>query len=794
MPKVFLRSTLLPALILALALGLAQSAFAEPAFYDGNSTDGKTVVFTTKDQLVESDTDQELDVYARAYDAERGGYVTREISVGPRGGNDTLPARYDGMSTDGKKAFFSTDEQMVTADKDEVEDVYLRDLVQNETFLVSLGDASCSTQGCGNGGSPAEPAPNGIADDGSVVYFSSDEALTDLDEDGSEDVYAHLVASAETVLVSAAGSSCSSGGCGNGDQDASLWGIDKAGDRAVFRTTESLSSTDVDQEPDFYLRNLTTAATELVTVGGVCPLDLPTGQSCVPSYGAISPDGSRVFFETAERLAATDTDSAQDVYAWSQGNSPTLLSAGNTGGNGGQPARFAPASAKGEIPYFLTVEQLDPADKDDEQDVYRYKEGAASLVSIGEGGRGNGEELSSLDWVSPEGAPERAVFSTSEPLVAEDTDSSQDVYERAGGATTLVSTGPSGSGEKFNASFGGASADGSSIFFVTSQKLILADTDNSPDLYRRSATGTVLVSVGQINGNGEIPVSPQGMSADGSKAFFLTSELLTEGDNDSEADVYGWSEPATTLLFSVGNGVPLGPQPPTLSGTSPGSPNPSTTPAILGSATAAALIKVYRTSNCTGSVVAQGTAEQLASPGLTLTAPVATGATTFFSATAESKGLASSCSASITYRQEDPPPPTPPTEEGSAGGGSSGSGSGGTGSSSGSGTGSGASKTGSGGRTKGGGIAYITPLPHITFGPASKTRLRRPTFRFLDATGQPNTNFFCRVDKQRWRTCGSPSKLTKLSLGRHVFALKAVNAVGASAASPVKRSFKVVGR
>jgi len=384
------------------------------------------------------------------------------------------------------------------------------------------------------------------------------------------------------------------------------------------------------------------------------------------------------------------------------------------------------------------------------------------------------------------------VFSTGESLVEEDTDSSQDLYERSGGVTTLISTGPSGSGEDFNASFGGASEDGSSIFFVTSQKLILADTDSSPDIYRRSAAGTILVSTGQINGDLEFPVSPQGVSENGAKAFFVTSERLTEGDLDSESDVYGWGEPSTTLLFSVGNGAALGPPPPTLSGTNPGSPNPSTTPVILGSATAEALIKVYRSSNCTGPVVAQGTAEQLASPGLALASPVAAGTTTFFSATAESKGLASSCSTSISYRQEDPPPPPPPVEEGS--GGETGSSSGGTGATIGSGAGSssGGGKAGSGGVTRNG-VTYVMPLPHITFGPASKTRLRRPTFRFLDATGQPDTNFFCRVDKLRWRSCGSPFKLTKLKLGRHVFSLKAVNAVGA-AASPVKRSFKVVGR
>ena len=41
-----------------------------------------------------------------------------------------------------------------------------------------------------------------------------------------------------------------------------------------------------------------------------------------------------------------------------------------------------------------------------------------------------------------------------------DTDTAIDVYERSGGQTTLVSTGPTGGNGTFHAFFAGASADG----------------------------------------------------------------------------------------------------------------------------------------------------------------------------------------------------------------------------------------------------------------------------------------------------------------------------------------------
>ncbi|HMI80603.1 MAG TPA: hypothetical protein VK480_02330, partial [Solirubrobacterales bacterium] len=552
--------------------------------------------------------------------------------------------------------------------------------------------------------------------------------------------------------------------------------------------SESLAAADGDLSADIYERDLIAGTTKLVSVSGVCPSPLPPGQNCEPSYGGASPDGSHVFFETNERLSLADTDSSQDVYDWS-GVAPALASIGPDGGNGEDIVRYAGTSADGAAVYFETDEKLDTtADADSVQDVYRRLSGATTLVSAGEAGKGNGSGLASFDSVSLEGSPERALFSTSESLVAGDTDSSQDVYERSGGVTTLVSTGPEGSGGAFNASFAKASADGSKVFFATSESLAAQDTDSSADVYMRSASGTVLVTGGQINGNGAFPVAGlQGVSADGSRAFYVTLERLTVDDDFAgEQDVYSWSA-SGTLLVSVKNSpdLVLGPPPPTLEKTVPASPNPSTTPTIVGQAEAGALIKIYKTFDCAGEVVAQGTAEELASPGLTVTAPVAKGSTTNYRATAEVAGVTSACSGPIAYKQEDPPPPPPPGEEGGGGGGGTGGGS------------TGGGTAGSGGSTGGGvkgGVVYVTPLPRITFGPAAKTRLRRPTFRFVDAAEQPGTKFFCRVDRQRWAGCSSPVKVRKLKLGRHVFSLKAVNAVGTAGASPVKRAFKVVAR
>jgi hypothetical protein len=779
------RSITFCAVVFGLLLLGCSPALAAPAFYDGNSADGSTAVFSTKEQMVPGDTDQELDVYVREFDSGLGEYLTREVSIGPKGGNDAQPATFDGMSSDGSEVFFSTAEPMVPGDTDQAEDVYLRDLIQNRTVLVSQGSSGCAGQGCGNGAFAASFLPGGVAPDGGVVFFGTSERLEAADQDSAFDVYVRDLGAETTQLVSAPDPSCLA--CGGEGLDAQFRGTDDSGSRAFFTTSEKLASIDTDTaESDIYARDLAAGTTALVSLPGTCPPDLAVGQNCEPSYGGASADGSHVFFETNDRvLPVTDTDKSQDVYDWSEGV-VALTSTGPDGGNGEINVTFAGTTPNGGAAFFETSESLLSADADSAQDVYQRSGGTTSLVSAGEAGKGNLAVPSSFEWVSISG-PQVVVFTTTEPLVAEDTDSSQDVYARSGGTTTLVSVGPDGGNGEFSAIFAGAADDGSKIFFTTSEPLVAEDTDSSQDVYMRAGGETTLVSGGQVGGNGPFSAGLRGVSTTGSRAFFTTQERLTVDDDFAgEQDVYGWTE-SGTLLVSVKNSPDLviGPPPPALEKTNPTSPNPSTTPAIVGQAAAGSLVKVYKTSDCSGEPVAQGTAAQLSSPGLTVTVPVATGSTTFYKATAEAEGFVSACSTAISYKQEDPPPPTEEGSGGSGGGGETPTGGGGTG-----GTG-----TKTGGKTPGGGrngVVYVVPQLKITFGPAFKTRKRRPVFRFADLTGQPGTNFFCRVDKRPWKGCTSPTKVKKLNFGRHVFAVKAVNAVGTPAPRPLKRAFKVV--
>ena len=149
-----------------------------------------------------------------------------------------------------------------------------------------------------------------------------------------------------------------------------------------------------------------------------------------------------------------------------------------------------------------------------------------ALVSTGPAG-GNGLFTPVFVGASADGSV--VFFETSESLVAADTDSSQDVYARSGGVTTLVSIGPAGGNGAFPAVFGGASADGSHVFFSTQETLVAGDTDSASDVYERSGGVTTLVSSGPAGGNGAFAAVFRAASTDGSRVFFETSESLVAG-------------------------------------------------------------------------------------------------------------------------------------------------------------------------------------------------------------------------------------------------------------------------
>ncbi|HEX3240561.1 MAG TPA: hypothetical protein VHR18_10560 [Solirubrobacterales bacterium] len=179
---------------------------------------------------------------------------------------------------------------------------------------------------------------------------------------------------------------------------------------------------------------------------------------------------------------------------------------------------------------------------------------------------GNYRSAAFLLGVSPDGS--RVYFGTEASLVPEDgdaghADGSSDVYVRANGAYSLLTTGPlDGPFANPNATSGShavwASDDGQYVYFETGQALVPEDWDGTSDVYQRANGVTRLVSTGpdetKPTAEWPYPMIPQprflGASPDGATAYFSTAAHLTaedSGKSPSESgqlsnDIFAWRD------------------------------------------------------------------------------------------------------------------------------------------------------------------------------------------------------------------------------------------------------------
>jgi len=785
--------TIAGGVLLAALLLPAVAAIAAPATYKSSSANGSVVFFETEERLVTGDTDNKRDIYERSFDpnVEGGTYVTRQVSTGPTGGNDAYNALFEGNSPDGKRAFFSTEESLVAADKDKRTDVYLREL-SGATSFVSVATDSCGGT-CGNS-ETADANFVGLSADGDVVFFSTNEPLDEEDQDTSFDVYARDLTSGKTELVSEAAPGCT-GSCGNGSAPSIFEGSSEDGDVVYFTTTESLATADGDQFQDVYRRDLT-GTTSLVTPGGACPTE-----DCDVLFRGMTPSGDAVFFLTTQPIDAADGDEDSDLYAWSAGGvdlvsrpDPSCLACANEH----RPATFAAASADGSKVIFQTSEALAGGDGDTSTDVYERDLVAETTILASPTGACPLSSCNS-EYRATSSDGNLVFFQTAEQLDPEDTDSALDIYAQdvEAESTTFVSAPAAactgcGNGPA-DAKFGALAAGATKVFFSSAEPLAPNEEDDAVDVYVRELGGTPSTLLGTPAGVCPLPgeqcdASFEDVSEDGAKLFFSTTERLSSEDVDSEVDVYERAAGKTSLI-STGNSVELGPSTPILTATSPVSPNPSLEPWVMGQSDLGTSIKIYSTSDCSGAPVKNGTGTAADLMGTGIRVKVEPNSTTIFRATAtDANGDTSGCSpVGLKYQAEAPV--TPPAEEPPAGGGGTPS----------SGTGGGSSTGGSGGSGSGskpgggsvGNAQPVVPETRITFGPASKTRTQRPVFRFTDTTGQEGTEFRCRVDSGRWKGCSSPYKAKRLKPGKHAFSVKGANS-GLREPRPVSRKFKVV--
>ena len=581
-----------------------------------------------------------------------------------------------------------------------------------------------------------------LTPDGSRMLFTTEEQLVSEDSDTARDLYERANGVTTLVSTSPTGGNSDSGGVEEGF-------ISADGARVFFETGEPLVAEDLDTHSDIYERS--GGVTTWISTGP----GAGNGDFDVDLTG-MSQDGTRVFLFTEEPLvAADDTDTQADVYERA-GGTTTLISTGPFDDPGDFQASLSATSADGLHVFFDTQEKL-VADEaaDTQQDTYERSGGTTTLVTTGPA---DAHTLgASVQGISPDGT--RAFFQTRERMVAGDTDSSDDVYERMGGTTTLVSTGPASENGAFDATFNDNSADGTRVLFTTAERLVAEDTDSAVDVYQRSGE-TSLVSAG---GNGAFDVTYEDGSEDGTRVFFRTAEPLVATDSDVQPDLYQRWKGATTLV-STGPAGGNGAFPPTFQAASlDGRRVFFTTEESLVSGDTDSQPDVYERSGGETTLVSTGTVGGNGAFAAQFGGASAAGTLMFFSTPEQLVAEDTDAPQADVYQASlsapTDPPDVPPEVTPEV--------------------------------PKQPDVVRDTRAPQtrITKRPRNRTRKRLAKFRF--ASTEAGSKFECKLDRKRYVRCGSPRKF-KVKRGRHTFRVRAIDAAGNRDATPAIDRWKVL--
>lgn len=324
------------------------------------------------------------------------------------------------------------------------------------------------------------------------------------------------------------------------------------GSGILFNSQEQLVPEDTDSFYDVYANK-----------GGVVSL-VSTIDVAVPLLveGA-NDDGSKVFIRTTGQLdPINDTDLAgQDIYELSGGTAKLISrydqpSPDNTNAT----MTFEGTSSDGTKVFYSTQAQQSATDLDGGAvDIYERDTIANTTAQISTNSTEDVNEGEDAEYCGASDSGAVVAFTTTETVLASDTDLGQeDAYSRSGGNTLLVSTGPEGPGVLGSSKCKDVSHDGTTIAFESQARLF--DTDdisNKWDVFTRSGNSTRWVSTSALNPATAFDARYGDMSADGLAVYFNTAEQLVAGDTGVDVnDLDGYSSrPGPILTLETGGSL-----------------------------------------------------------------------------------------------------------------------------------------------------------------------------------------------------------------------------------------------
>jgi hypothetical protein len=295
--------------------------------------------------------------------------------------NVTQAVKYQGASTDGSKVFFTSEQPLIANDTDSTNNLYECDGLPGDSG-APLTASRKGVNPCPNlvrvsvptSGSAEVQSVAAVSQDGSHVYFiatgvlSGENAEHDSPAPGEDNLY--VWTDGHTAFIATLPSATLGTEEGEGGQAT------PGGDAFAFTTAADLTPDDTSTVNQVFLYEAQHEALIRVSKGqdgfndnGNTSLD--PAKITPDSRRAISEDGSTVVFQSSDALTPDDHGGRNNVYLWRGGN-VYLISDGTPAGekSGLGEAGLVGIDASGQNVFFTTEAQLVGQDSDELSDLY----------------------------------------------------------------------------------------------------------------------------------------------------------------------------------------------------------------------------------------------------------------------------------------------------------------------------------------------------------------------------------------------------------------------------------------
>lgn len=256
--------------------------------YITSTPDGASVFFSTQQQLLNTDTDETVDLYR--YTLKTQALVRTSAGVGTLADTPTATAVL-GVSEDGERVYYeSANNALMLWDHGS----------NNELATFIDAGTSAGTQNCLQGDQSGTP---NMTPDGKVLVFETGLLISPTFGAAGPGLYRYDAADNLMLLLAGSGTLPSAALAAYAPDCTSNTGVSENGDTVAFSTDAALVPTDVNAALDTYeWRN---GQLNLVSSG--------KGDQPAMILG-ISQDARDVFFTTTAQLTPEDRDGVQDIY------------------------------------------------------------------------------------------------------------------------------------------------------------------------------------------------------------------------------------------------------------------------------------------------------------------------------------------------------------------------------------------------------------------------------------------------------------------------------------------------